>query len=172
MKRLRRFGALWRWGCGLALLAALIGLAFAPGSVPVAASTVTVRLVSGHLFQPENITVNVGTTVTWINKDSVEIHNVFEDTGVFGSPDLNYNDTYSQTFTEPGVVGYHCTYHEGMVGTITVVTPPVSTATPLPLPTRHTHAAPQAPVVSVPPTHVVAPAVVIAPVPLAQPARH
>jgi len=153
------------------LLASLVGIAFAPGSTPVAASVVTVRLVSGHLFLPENITVNVGTTVTWINKDPVEIHNVYEDTGVFGSQALNYNDTYSQTFTQPGVVGYYCTYHQGMVGTITVVVPQVPTMTPLPLPTRHPDAATRPPVPSsVPSTHVAAP--IVAPVPLAQPARH
>jgi len=100
----------------------------------------------------------------------VEIHNVFEDTGVFGSPDLTYDATYSQTFTQPGVVGYHCTYHEGMVGTITVIALPVPTATPLPLPTRHTDGATKTPILSLPPTHAVAPTVI--PVPLAQPARH
>jgi plastocyanin len=75
-------------------------------------------------YQPAEITITVGTTVTWVNNDSV-VHNVISGTrenptGVIQSPDIFGGETFSFTFEEPGTYEYYCSYHPGMSATITV----------------------------------------------------
>lgn len=65
------------------------------------------------------ITVKVGTTVTWENKDKVQ-HTVTSDSGLFDSGLLAKGVPFSFTFTEPGTYTYHCTPHPNMKGTIIV----------------------------------------------------
>jgi plastocyanin len=69
-------------------------------------------------FNPQIITVPVGTTVTWPNLDPVE-HTVTSDTFVFDSS-LAFNETFSYTFTEPGTYPYSCTIHDFMFGRVIV----------------------------------------------------
>ena len=59
------------------------------------------------------ITVKVGTTVTWTNKDSV-IHTVTEVNDGFDSGFLKQGDTWSFTFDEPGEYEYYCLPHPWM----------------------------------------------------------
>ncbi len=73
-------------------------------------------------FVPSTLTVAVGTTVTWTNKDATT-HDVTYLTGpvVFGpSGTLSQNGTFSFMFNTPGTYTYHCTIHVGMNGTIIV----------------------------------------------------
>lgn len=81
-------------------------------------------IMSGSAFSPANITVSVGTTVTWTNNDNLT-HNVISGTpgsptGVFSSGDLGANQTFSYTFNQEGTFNYFCSYHPGMAGTVTV----------------------------------------------------
>lgn len=180
MTQARQRGSLGRWGCGIALLLLLIALALAPGATPVAASTVTVRMLSGHLFQPVNITIRPGTTVTWINKDAFEDHNVAEAIGVFGIGSLAFDQSYSYTFPQDasGTYNYSCTFHFGMDGSVTILnTTPTATATatPIPNPPRHANAAVAtvtATSVPMPPAHIAVPTGANVNTPRAQPARH
>jgi plastocyanin len=75
-------------------------------------------------FEPPNLTVTAGTTVTWTNKENSP-HTVTADDNSFSSPNLAANAAFSQTFTKPGKYAYHCAYHggkgSGMAGTVTVV---------------------------------------------------
>ncbi len=57
--------------------------------------------------------VNVGTTVTWTNEDTV-IHTVTAEDGSFDSGFLREGDTWSYTFQEPGEFEYLCTPHPWM----------------------------------------------------------
>jgi plastocyanin len=75
--------------------------------------------ISNFAFSPENLTVKTGTTVTWTNKDSAP-HTVTSDNGVFNSPDMLTNATFSFTFSSAGIFSYHCAIHKSMKGTITV----------------------------------------------------
>jgi plastocyanin len=70
-------------------------------------------------FNPENITVKAGTTVTWTNDDSVT-HHIKADDSSFESKDLNNGDTYSFTFSKTGVYKYHCSIHPSMTGSVVV----------------------------------------------------
>lgn len=87
-------------------------------NTPAATSSVTIKDLA---FSPANITVKVGTKVTWTNQDSVQ-HDVVSDSGS-DSPSselLSKGESYSFTFTKAGTFSYHCTPHPFMKGTITV----------------------------------------------------
>lgn len=74
-------------------------------------------------FEPTEITVGPGTTVTWINRDSFD-HTVTS--GVRGEPTDLFDETvpagesFSYTFEEPGTYEYFCSLHPGMDGTVIV----------------------------------------------------
>jgi plastocyanin len=69
-------------------------------------------------FSPASLGFAVGATVTWINDDNM-IHTVTADDGSFDSGDIQPGATFKRTFTMPGTVPYHCTYHRGMTGSVT-----------------------------------------------------
>ena len=75
--------------------------------------------ITNFAFTPATLTVTVGDTVTWTNKDE-EPHNVVASDGSFRSPGLDANGTYSFTFTKPGSVDYICGIHPFMHGTVMV----------------------------------------------------
>lgn len=81
-------------------------------------NTVTIQNMS---FNPSTLNVQVGTTVTWINKDSTT-HHVVSDSGVFDSGDLSTGMSYNYTFNQTGSYPYHCSIHPSMKGTIVVTT--------------------------------------------------
>lgn len=76
-------------------------------------------IIQNFAFNPDTLTVPVGTTVTWTNKDSA-VHNVISDTGAFESENLNPENSYSFTFAQAGDYPYTCTIHPSMKGTIIV----------------------------------------------------
>lgn len=71
-------------------------------------------------FDPNPITVPVGSTVTWVNGDS-DTHDPRSDAaGVFDLEGIPPGEQGSFTFTTAGTVRYHCGFHPNMVGTIVV----------------------------------------------------
>ncbi|MCC5949994.1 MAG: cupredoxin domain-containing protein [Nitriliruptoraceae bacterium] len=75
-------------------------------------------------FEPADIEVTVGTTVTFTNQDIVR-HTVTS--GPSGEPDGTFDlpldaqgDEVTFTFDEPGTYDYYCDLHRAMVGTVTV----------------------------------------------------
>src|SRR5216683_3243917 len=86
-------------------------------AAPVATSAVT---IDNFAFSPSAITVKVGTTVTWTNRDE-EPHTVTAADGSFKSGTLAGNtNTFAHTFTTVGSITYHCTIHPYMTGTVEV----------------------------------------------------
>ena len=86
-----------------------------------AANTV---VISNYSFNPQTLKVRVGTTVTWINMDTVA-HSVESgtrevSTGLFESALLNHMQSLSYTFNTPGTFVYHCAPHPYMTGSIVV----------------------------------------------------
>jgi plastocyanin len=73
--------------------------------------------IQGFAFNPANLTINQGDTVTWTNQDSAA-HQIKETT--FQSDMLATGQSYSHTFTTAGVYSYYCTVHPSMTGQITV----------------------------------------------------
>lgn len=83
-------------------------------------NTVTMRLIA---FQPADLTVDAGTTVTWEQTDA-GAHTVTSGTvaqgaagvteepdGTFDSGEIAMGDTFEFTFDEPGTYPYFCTIH-------------------------------------------------------------
>jgi plastocyanin len=85
-------------------------------AAPVGANAVTIQ---GFAFSPATITVKVGTTVTWTNRDQ-DAHTVTASKGPFKSKTLNTGDTYSYTFTTAGSFDYLCAIHPFMTAKVVV----------------------------------------------------
>jgi len=81
--------------------------------------TKNVVTIDNFAFKPQDLTVGVNTTVTWINRDDIP-HTVKDTKKHFKSPTLDTDDKYSFTFTEPGTYDYFCTIHPKMTGKIIV----------------------------------------------------
>jgi amicyanin len=95
----------------------LIGILIAMTAVQAQAKTYTVS-VKNMAFQPKELTISAGDTVTWTNDDPV-MHDV-DIAGIGKSPDLSKGGTYSRTFNEPGTYSYDCDFHPYMTGKIIV----------------------------------------------------
>lgn len=75
--------------------------------------------VDNYTFAPATLTVQVNTTVTWVNLDDVP-HTIVSNDGVFKSKALDTDDKYSFTFTKSGTYAYYCGVHPRMTGKIVV----------------------------------------------------
>ena len=75
--------------------------------------------IDNFSFTPKEVTIEKGTTVTWINHDDVP-HTVVSTSQKFRSKALDTDDKYSFTFTEAGGYEYFCSVHPVMMGKITV----------------------------------------------------
>ena len=75
--------------------------------------------ISNMAFSPNRLTVKAGTTVTWVNDESMS-HTVTSDNGAFGSGTLRQGDTFKHTFSSAGTYPYHCNLHTGMKATVVV----------------------------------------------------
>lgn len=84
---------------------------------PINAAAVTIK---GYAFEPAQLTVKKGTTVTWTNQD-VAKHTVTADQGAGPqSQFLGKDETYSYTFDSVGAFPYHCQPHPYMKANVTV----------------------------------------------------
>jgi plastocyanin len=88
------------------------------------APTVAVALIEmgDHFFDPAQLTVKVGTTVTWKSVGQ-STHDLAARDGSFVDGGMSFGQTFSFTFTRAGRYPYVCMQHEGdgMVGVVTVV---------------------------------------------------
>jgi plastocyanin len=88
-----------------------------PGAPADNAEPVVIR---DFAFDPPDLSVAVGVSVTWTNEDGTT-HTVRDSTGaVIASPNLAHGNTYTATFSEPGTYDYICTIHTSMTGSVTV----------------------------------------------------
>ncbi len=76
--------------------------------------------IRGNAFIPQDLTVSVGQTVRWTNRDGVS-HTVTENNGVFKSGTIPDTEQFEQVFNTPGAFAYHCEFHPTMVATVTVI---------------------------------------------------
>lgn len=70
-------------------------------------------------FAPGSLSVPVGTTVTWTNRDDVP-HNIVSTEHRFKSPALDTDEQFSHRFDERGTFKYYCSIHPKMTGEIVV----------------------------------------------------
>ena len=97
----------------LAALAAFLALAGA------ARAEDTVIQIENFTFNPPEVTIKPGSTVTWKNADDIP-HSVVENDTKFRSKALDTGESFSMTFTDAGDVGYFCGLHPHMKGKIIV----------------------------------------------------
>ncbi len=114
-----------------------------PGPAPTAPGTTetVVTIAPGSTgkgadaYGTNPLVISVGTTVQWVNQDSVE-HTATSDTGVFDSGTLTTGETYSFKFDNTGTFPYHCEIHgaASMSGVIQVGPSPSPSASASPSP--------------------------------------
>lgn len=75
--------------------------------------------IDNFSFGPAAITLSVGTTVTWINRDDIP-HTVVSTDKVFKSKVLDTDEKFSYTFTKAGEYPYFCSIHPKMTGKVVV----------------------------------------------------
>jgi plastocyanin len=117
-----------------------------PEEQPGAKPALIIKMTDALTYEPDAVTVTVGTLVKWTNPSSIA-HTVTADKSKaqdpanvmlpdgakpFDSGRIAPGENYSRQFTLPGKYKYFCIPHElaGMIGTITVREPDAKEATP------------------------------------------
>ena|SRR5882672_5265340 len=75
--------------------------------------------IDNFSFGPATLTVPVGTSVTWTNRDDIP-HTVVSTDGVFKSKVLDTDEKFSFTFSKAGTYPYFCSIHPKMTGKVVV----------------------------------------------------
>ena len=77
--------------------------------------------IDNFSFGPASLTVAVGTTVLWTNRDDIP-HTVVstDDAKTFKSMVLDTDEKFSFTFTKAGTYPYFCSIHPKMTGKVIV----------------------------------------------------
>ena len=102
-----------RWPLPLALVALMV--------VPASAADQTVTAQPSSQWSPDDVTLDMGDTVTWNNAGGV--HNVEFNDGSYTQPAQpdSSNWTAQRTFDTPGIFRYHCGFHgSSMSGVVRV----------------------------------------------------
>ena len=98
---------------GIAVVAAML----LPVGAARAEETTNV-MIDNFTFEPAQLTVTVGQTVIWTNRDDIP-HTVVC-AGKFRSKPMDTDGTFSFTFTAPGDYKYFCSLHPHMTGMVKV----------------------------------------------------
>jgi plastocyanin len=75
--------------------------------------------IDNFSFGPAELTVPVGTTLTWTNRDDIP-HTVVSTDKVFKSKVLDTDEKFSFTFSKAGTYPYFCSIHPKMTGKVVV----------------------------------------------------
>jgi plastocyanin len=105
----------------LTMISLVALLTFAPAAW-AQGEEVTVRM-EDNFFDPANITIEPGTTVTWVQSgDNPHTTTSYDGLWDSGMIEGGSGGTFSFTFEEPGTYDYFCIPHEalGMIGSVTV----------------------------------------------------
>ena len=101
------------------LLGPVAGAFIAFAAVGAEEASGNVVNIDNFTFTPAELTVSVGTTVKWLNRDDIP-HTVVESAKVFRSKAMDTDDSYSFTFANAGTFTYFCSLHPHMTGKIIV----------------------------------------------------
>jgi plastocyanin len=75
--------------------------------------------IDDFAFDPETVTVDAGTKLTWTNDDEAP-HTATADDGSFDTGTLKLDDTGAVALDQPGTYTYYCRFHPFMKGTVEV----------------------------------------------------
>ncbi len=101
------------------LLSMLTVGALAPTAFGETPASVTVVTISQFAFLPSEVTVKRGATIRFENKDFAP-HSATSDDMSFDSQTLRKDEISNIIAGRPGIYVYHCKFHPGMVGRITI----------------------------------------------------
>ena len=102
------------------MVATLLLSAGSPGSSANTAEPASAEVkVDNFSFGPATLTVAVGTTVTWTNRDDIP-HTVVSTDKAFKSKVLDTDEKFSFTFSKAGTYPYFCSIHPKMTGSVVV----------------------------------------------------
>src|ERR1700758_694432 len=102
----------------IAMMLLFAGSSSVRANVQPSAANVAVK-IDNFVFGPQEITVPVGTTVTWTNSDDIP-HTAVSTEGVFKSKVMDTDEKFSYTFTKAGTYSYYCSVHPKMTGQVVV----------------------------------------------------
>ena len=85
-----------------------------------AAAATTVKETDALKFNPSGSSIKAGDVIEWDNASGVAHNVTFDDYSSITSDTMNSGDKYQVKFTKAGTYQYHCTFHPGMDGSITV----------------------------------------------------
>jgi plastocyanin len=89
-------------------------------NTPAPGGTGTVDIaIQGFAFDPPSVTIKVGMTVVWTNKDSAT-HTVTSASGLWDSGGIAQGQSFTRVFDTAGTFPYTCSVHPTMKGTIIV----------------------------------------------------
>ena len=77
-------------------------------------------VIRDFLFDPADVVIAVGTTVTFVNREDGVAHTSTSDDGTWKSGNLDPDDAFEFTFEEAGAFPYFCSIHPSMKAVITV----------------------------------------------------
>jgi plastocyanin len=100
---------------GLGSLAAM-GVAAA---LPARAATTHAVAITNFKFDPADLSIAAGDTVTFTNTDGAP-HTATDDAGGFDTGTLKKGASADLTFAAAGEFNYHCNFHRNMKGVIRV----------------------------------------------------
>jgi plastocyanin len=104
----------------IVMIATLLLAAASPGSSAKSPQPASAEVkVDNFSFGPTTLTVAVGTTVTWTNRDDIP-HTVVSTDKVFKSKVLDTDEKFSFTFSKAGTYPYFCSIHPKMTGSVVV----------------------------------------------------
>jgi plastocyanin len=75
--------------------------------------------IDNFSFGPETLTVAVGSTVTWTNRDDIP-HTAVSTDGIFKSKVMDTDEKFTYTFDTLGTFTYFCSIHPKMTGKVVV----------------------------------------------------
>ena len=93
--------------------------ALAAVALGAAAPAPSVIKIDNFTFGPAEVSVPVGTTVTWVNQDDIP-HTVVAVDKSFKSKVLDTDEKFSFTFAHAGTYAYFCSIHPHMTGKVVV----------------------------------------------------
>ncbi|MDD5415411.1 MAG: cupredoxin family copper-binding protein [Candidatus Daviesbacteria bacterium] len=76
-------------------------------------------IIEKNSFNPQEISIKAGDTVTWVNNDSYN-HTVTGSNGAFDSGNMASGTKFSFTFPKAGTFSYACSIHPFMQGSVVV----------------------------------------------------
>ena len=119
MKRYMRKGKLYIGFLGTIVSMAVIHASHVARAADEKQAVPVTISIDNFSFTPKEITVEQGTTVTWLNHDDVP-HTVVSTDKKFRSKALDTDEQFSFTFADVGTYSYFCSVHPVMIGKIVV----------------------------------------------------